>query len=808
MSGLKINNLYIKSFRGIRALDLSLNKKSLVLCGENGTGKSSIISAIEFLFTKEMRNLKGQGLNPRNKSVHHILDDKSDLLIEAQFTNKQYLKRAFDSIEKSDDLCDYIEESFTYGSFFLNRRKLLDFVEANEGNRYNELANFFGLQKLDEIEEVFRKTKSNLNTELKLEKEELEDISKKFSRLYGMEFEDSADILNQVNSILKENSFDEVDLNTDFEDYKTNFKDLLVNSKMKDLINKINYKFESIVLPEEEYSDLINKYNKYSLDALKSSNNLLTILKESKEYLVDKDTCPICKNPIGNEVLLSLDNDIEELTSDFNQFDNWKSDLKTFDDKLNVMKNNFESINSNIRELNELSSSNKKDEINLDSEFSKLKEDINHLMGQLNQLSKFNISILDIDTDYLKNIKSDIDSMENKFNQFANGLKIKKADENLELISSSINLLALYQESFNEINKLKNQFKMAEISYERFTALKKDFVKTLVSEIEKDVIEFYKFIHYDDEIKNPKLVVSKAKGVKLQIDFYDRTGINPRSFSSEGHLDTLGICIFLAIAKRLSKTPIMVLDDVIATVDMGHKDRIAMLLFEEFKDYQIIITTHNKLWYDQLKKMENEYRSSLSERYEFAEIIDWSLVEGPIFTRFKSEKQIIYHHLDSEYVDLHAAANGARRYLEYVLYTFCKVQGVKLRLQNEYMLKDYLPVVEEQIMELTEGTILKEYYERLFNDINATKFSSNKLSHFDEKNKLFSYDEVNRFVESVFRLEYSLFYLKGSKKLKFKGQSVIIDPNKKKKISMEEFLANIDEKCTNESKQRKRRNDF
>ena len=42
------------------------------------------------------------------------------------------------------------------------------------------------------------------------------------------------------------------------------------------------------MLPEEEYANLINKYNKYSLNALKSSNNLLTILKESKKYLDGK----------------------------------------------------------------------------------------------------------------------------------------------------------------------------------------------------------------------------------------------------------------------------------------------------------------------------------------------------------------------------------------------------------------------------------------------------------------------------------------------------------------------------------------
>ena len=128
MSGLKLNNLYIKSFRGIKALDLTLNGNSLVLCGENGTGKSSIVSALEFLFTENIRNLEGQWVNNNNKSVTHILDDKSDLLIDAEFSNKQYLKRTFDSVEKSDDFVhksigDYSEEEgFWYGRFSYTRK--------------------------------------------------------------------------------------------------------------------------------------------------------------------------------------------------------------------------------------------------------------------------------------------------------------------------------------------------------------------------------------------------------------------------------------------------------------------------------------------------------------------------------------------------------------------------------------------------------------------------------------------------------------------------------------------------------------
>ena len=49
---MKIKNIEINAFRGIPdILKLNLQGNSLLLYGENGTGKSSIVDAIEFFFT-------------------------------------------------------------------------------------------------------------------------------------------------------------------------------------------------------------------------------------------------------------------------------------------------------------------------------------------------------------------------------------------------------------------------------------------------------------------------------------------------------------------------------------------------------------------------------------------------------------------------------------------------------------------------------------------------------------------------------------------------------------------------------------
>ena len=55
----KIKSIHIKAFRGIPELDIPLDSRSLTIKGDNGTGKSSIVEALEFFFTGGISALEG-----------------------------------------------------------------------------------------------------------------------------------------------------------------------------------------------------------------------------------------------------------------------------------------------------------------------------------------------------------------------------------------------------------------------------------------------------------------------------------------------------------------------------------------------------------------------------------------------------------------------------------------------------------------------------------------------------------------------------------------------------------------------------
>ena len=58
---IRVESLEISEFRGIRKLTLNFNGKNFAICGPNGTGKSGVVDAVEFVFTGNVSRLSGEG---------------------------------------------------------------------------------------------------------------------------------------------------------------------------------------------------------------------------------------------------------------------------------------------------------------------------------------------------------------------------------------------------------------------------------------------------------------------------------------------------------------------------------------------------------------------------------------------------------------------------------------------------------------------------------------------------------------------------------------------------------------------------
>ncbi len=633
-----LRTLEVKSFRGIKNYKINFDSKSLVLVGENGSGKSSIVNAFEFLFTGKVDSLSGKQAIRHNDSLVHLGDKKEDLFVEAKIGKNVITRTLKDGVSYKDK--DVLED-FKHGSFLLNRQKLLKFIESTPTKRYESITSLIGFEHLDKIETTVNKTQKSFKNKVKSKEGELDEKIKTIESVYDC---DISEIYDKINEILLRNDLTPINSDSDLKEFIKNFskQDFEKINELNELLKLMDI---DILKIDEEYQDLLNSYEDATLNELQSVSTLFEILNNANLYILDEnpDKCPICQNTINpSEINDYIKLKKEELSENTNTLQNWRNDYSELSEKLKNLNYNLKSIKNRLND--------EEFDLNLDD-----------LISNLEKLADFKLKISKMDkealirlNDNFLHIKDNVKREYEKLNDIENVAELNNVYEAIFNLNEKRNIE-------NELETLKKQLNLAETTYLTFKERKQSEIDTIIKSIQELVNKYYNFIHKDETFNSPHINVPNSTKISLDLTFNDITA-DPRSYSSEGHLDSLGLCIFLAFAKMFNKYDFLILDDIISTVDLSHKERIIKLLFTEFRDYKFIITTHNKLWFRQVKNFAEKYQ--INGSFIFAEIRTLDEETGPVLSINMFSKEVIENHLRNG--DTFAAGNSIRRYLESV----------------------------------------------------------------------------------------------------------------------------------------------
>lgn len=129
--------------------------------------------------------------------------------------------------------------------------------------------------------------------------------------------------------------------------------------------------------------------------------------------------------------------------------------------------------------------------------------------------------------------------------------------------------------------------------------------QSVIDSLSTDIQRMWAILHPGEAIAEVRLCVPEDadKAIDVQLQFFGVTQESPRLTLSEGHRNSLGLCIFLAMAKRDGGTdrPLF-LDDVVISLDRNHRGMIVELLEKEFSERQVILLTHEREWYAELRQ--------------------------------------------------------------------------------------------------------------------------------------------------------------------------------------------------------------
>ena len=153
-----------------------------------------------------------------------------------------------------------------------------------------------------------------------------------------------------------------------------------------------------------------------------------------------------------------------------------------------------------------------------------------------------------------------------------------------------------------------------------------EILEGLYVKIKDRFVKFYKEMHGDDEKGFSADFTPKDAGLNFKVNFYGRGLHPPHAMHSEGHQDSMGVCLFLALSEHLNKglVDLVILDDVIMSVDTGHRRMFCNVLANNFSDRQFVITTHDTTWANQLRS------AGLIPSKQMLKFSNWDVGSGPV----------------------------------------------------------------------------------------------------------------------------------------------------------------------------------
>lgn len=161
--------------------------------------------------------------------------------------------------------------------------------------------------------------------------------------------------------------------------------------------------------------------------------------------------------------------------------------------------------------------------------------------------------------------------------------------------------------------------------------------------------------------------------LNLLIDFAkNRPGVQPGGYLSDSQIHSVGLALQMAAIKQFNiGAPIIALDDIVTSYDANHRRTIVGLIATMFNDFQILITTHDERFFNYLKDQLED------KKWHFTRILGIDPSYGPRFSDYKVDDEMI----EARWANGLSAANEIRQAEEEWLLTICRDFGVTVRIR-------------------------------------------------------------------------------------------------------------------------------
>ena len=601
MSKDKIKTIELKYFRGATKplqLDFDTEKSMVMIFGENGTGKSTIIDALDFVFNKQCGSLKEKSSTNIKEHVPSLGSSARDLQVSVKSRNQyEWHGRLKGSKPTVTGNINYLSVEI------LRRDKILKLINAEPGKRYEALKDFIELPNIRSSESSLRDRIRGIERDLHENTHTKNDKEDTLKKSWEGENNPGADYRSWAKEISKKED-------TELEK-KVNKYDQFIELIKKPLEYWEEFKKLRLQFSESSRKLKIAKSNLEDLSGKNQPKEIVDILKKTQSFLQKEQSakeCPACEQPI---VPKDLQKRVHERLSSMRNVIAANDTHQTAKKDHDFSQKNLSQKEKELWQLTKtlIEYSKKEESIN---ESKKIKEIFDKNIFLAN--GSVNPEKAKIFFEYARSLLQKLQDIRDDSQKTLNQLNIIK-----NAYSSLKNTEKKIEKSGNKKDFLQKILRI--IEHER-----KTYVENLLKRISQDIETLYLKLHPNEGLSGIRLFLKPQAQASLEIKsgFQNEEDVPPQAYYSDSHLDTLGICVFIAMAKYF-KNDIIVLDDVVTSLDQQHLRRFIQMLRDESKNFnQTILTTHYRPWREEYK-----FSRRPSENIHLIELsASWSLDKG------------------------------------------------------------------------------------------------------------------------------------------------------------------------------------
>jgi len=758
-------------FRGLPDYHCTLGGRHLVICGGNAKGKSAIVDGLEFFFGGLVGRFRGEGTGSidHDEAVRSIICHQTpSVAITMASGNTTLTRRLGGDIEPRsapDCVKEYLRACGEPGRFILRRGQILRFIESQDSDRYQRLVDLLGQGEIRAMQDAFvRASQEAERTEIEA-KQQFESKLGAFSDpTSGFVPNSAAAIQDRCVELLAVAGIAVGGTPPEFllaQQELEKRRSPSTRDRLDAIARAIGSLSEGVGkdLPTLA-ADVESVRERFLHLAMVPEADQLPVLASGQEYFSRHEglvTCPLCEQPLLSGYAHVLGRLKERLGRHKDAIEAHREWGECMDRLISAAEITQHRLEEDLRHRVVMP-------VETGAGIAEARDELATWVRALHLLR-------DKPGEHPVEIPEILGKLQSKRAAEAQRLRevrVQMITGEGAAVEAAVSLLKLYIEEKESLTKLEAErsaalrlSRRAHAAEQAFRRSREAALRSVLGHIADTVLKYYIRLHGEAASECTRVsfrMTDRARGggLRLLIDFLGlKRDADPRAFLSEGHLDSLGLCIYLATAKLFNRpgTP-LVLDDVLTSADREHRHRVAELLLEEFGEFQLILTTHDERWFSIFQ--DKAAARGDQKDWRFQRIANWSVDSGPESAAYEGTWDYILSNLDE---DSFRELGGS---LRLVLEDFMKRVAerieleVKYRISADYTVGDFAVAglvkrLREKLLAASpdDGVDIKKELARAFGDDELINF----LSHDNPGRLEVTLQQTKDLVEGLQELE-------------------------------------------------------